>query len=226
MRIPPINKSTAAIAVVFMLFGSAMVATSGELHPPDGPVRPTGASLNDIFQSVNREAPSPTAVDPGMAAFPSGVGFMFMHTDNGEIPREGVFNAPTAVFGFSHDIRAPRDAASGLPTGRRQHKPITVTKPVDKSTPLLMNALVNGEVIDEVVIEMGSFPRGVDFPGEPVTYTLIDAQIVSVSPFTRGMAPDAVVFMEQVEIVYRTIVVSSLDGGITAQDDWETPQVD
>ena len=29
------------------------------------------------------------------------------------------------------------DSASGLPTGKRQHKPITVTKPVDKATPIL-----------------------------------------------------------------------------------------
>jgi len=28
-----------------------------------------------------------------------------------------------------------RDAASGLPTGKRQHKPVNVTKPKSKSTP-------------------------------------------------------------------------------------------
>ncbi len=31
----------------------------------------------------------------------------------------------------------PRDAASGLPTGKRQHKPISIAKPVDKATPML-----------------------------------------------------------------------------------------
>jgi len=226
MRHFKINRTSVAIAAAFLLSGGAMVASSGQLDPPEGPVRPTGASLNDVFLSVNQGTASPAAVNPGMAAFPGGVGFMFMHSSGDEVPRGGVFNAPTAVLGFSHNIRTTRDAASGLPTGRRQHKPVSVTKPIDKSTPLLMNALVNGEVIDEVVIEMGSFPRGIDFPGEPVTYTLIDARVVSVSPFTRGISPDAVVFMEQVEIEYRTIVVTSLDGGITAEDDWETPVVD
>lgn len=38
-----------------------------------------------------------------------------------------------------------RDAASGLPTGKRQHKPIQITKQVDKSSPLIMSALVNNE---------------------------------------------------------------------------------
>lgn len=34
-------------------------------------------------------------------------------------------------------INKSRDAASGLPTGKRMHKPINTTKPVDKSSPLL-----------------------------------------------------------------------------------------
>jgi hypothetical protein len=34
-------------------------------------------------------------------------------------------------------IVSPRDSASGLPTGKRQHKPIVITKELDKSSPLL-----------------------------------------------------------------------------------------
>ncbi len=34
------------------------------------------------------------------------------------------------------DIVSPRDAASGLPTGKRQHGSVTITKEWDKSTPL------------------------------------------------------------------------------------------
>jgi type VI secretion system secreted protein Hcp len=32
------------------------------------------------------------------------------------------------VIGYNHEVVSPRDAASGLPTGKRQHKPLTVTK--------------------------------------------------------------------------------------------------
>ena len=31
-------------------------------------------------------------------------------------------------------VKSPRDAASGLPTGKRQHKPVTFTKPLDKGS--------------------------------------------------------------------------------------------
>ena len=33
------------------------------------------------------------------------------------------------------NVVAPRDAASGLPTGKRQHKPVVVTKPLDNTAP-------------------------------------------------------------------------------------------
>ena len=38
---------------------------------------------------------------------------------------------------------SPRDAASGLPTGKRQHAPFKIRKRVDKATPLLAKALTN-----------------------------------------------------------------------------------
>lgn len=33
------------------------------------------------------------------------------------------------------------DAASGLATGKRQHKPVSISKPVDKATPILARAV-------------------------------------------------------------------------------------
>ena len=56
-----------------------------------------------------------------------------------------------AVIAVTHEIISPRDAASGLPTGKRMHKPFVITKVItkklDKSSPLLYNALVNNENI-------------------------------------------------------------------------------
>ena len=36
-----------------------------------------------------------------------------------------------------HEVVSPRDSASGLPTGKRQHNPMTITKEWDATTPLL-----------------------------------------------------------------------------------------
>jgi hypothetical protein len=35
-------------------------------------------------------------------------------------------------------VVAERDAASGLPTGKRMHKPLVITMEMDKATPTLM----------------------------------------------------------------------------------------
>lgn len=46
-----------------------------------------------------------------------------------------VTTAMLASFLFSGLCQA--DSASGLATGKRQHKPVTVSKPIDKATPKL-----------------------------------------------------------------------------------------
>jgi len=40
----------------------------------------------------------------------------------------------TCSITFEQEIVSPRDAASGLPTGKRQHKPITITQELDPGT--------------------------------------------------------------------------------------------
>src|SRR6266404_1793228 len=56
------------------------------------------------------------------------------------------------VIAVSHDVISPRDAASGLPTGKRMHKPFVITKELDTSSPLLYNILVTNENITEWVL--------------------------------------------------------------------------
>jgi len=43
----------------------------------------------------------------------------------------------SCVISFDQEIVSPRDAASGLPTGKRMHKPFVITKELDKSSPVL-----------------------------------------------------------------------------------------
>ena len=67
--------------------------------------------------------------------------------------KQGPFSqTPIDVSAVSHEIVSPRDAASGLPTGKRQHKPISITMEWGASTPLFLNALVNNENLTSVLI--------------------------------------------------------------------------
>jgi type VI secretion system secreted protein Hcp len=50
--------------------------------------------------------------------------------------------ATILVYAFDHDVHIPRDPQSGLPSGKRIHGPISVTKEFDKASPKLYQALV------------------------------------------------------------------------------------
>ncbi len=50
--------------------------------------------------------------------------------------------AISSSVSLSHSVVSPRDAASGLATGKRMHKPMAITKNLDKSSPQLFTLVV------------------------------------------------------------------------------------
>jgi type VI secretion system secreted protein Hcp len=54
---------------------------------------------------------------------------------------------------LTSQIATPFDQASGAVTGRRQHRPIVITKPLDQATPKLYDALIKNEVLTDVTIK-------------------------------------------------------------------------
>ena len=116
---------------------------------------------------------------------------------------------PIDVTAVSHEIVSPRDPASGLPTGKRQHKPI-----VDHdgngapSTPLFLNALTTNETLTSVLI--GLLRNG----KQVATIKLTNASRLAVRPARR--VRDAAVHVPEDQWTW-------VDGGISAQDDWEAP---
>ncbi len=121
------------------------------------------------------------------------------------------------VIAVSHEIVSPRDPQSGLPTGKRMHKPIVITKEIDKASPLLHNALVNNENIPEWELMVYDTVNGVEKP----TYTikLTNASIASIR-LVQGADGK---LQQEITFVYKKIEWTWVDGGITALDDWETP---
>ena len=129
------------------------------------------------------------------------------------------------VIAFEHEVVAPRDAASGLPTGKRQHKPITICKEVDKSTPLLASALYHNENIPTWTLRFWRPSRS----GQEVqfyTIELLNASIASIrSEMLNNKYPENMQHAEReyISFTYQKITQTFEDGGITAEDDWETP---
>jgi type VI secretion system secreted protein Hcp len=129
------------------------------------------------------------------------------------------------VIAVQHEVSSPRDPASGLPTGKRMHHPFVITKELDKSTPLLFNALCNNEGITEWELQHWQpSPTGVE--KQHYTVKLTNASIAWIrSIMPNNKHPELMKFAEYEEIgfTYQKIEWTWMDGGITAEDDWEAP---
>ena len=129
------------------------------------------------------------------------------------------------IIGTSHEVVSPRDAASGLPTGKRQHKPFNITKEVDKSSPLLYAVLVNNENVTEWKLQYWQ-PSASGREVQHYTVELVNASIASIRhEMLNNKYPENMQHKEREHIAfcYQKITWTWMDGGITAQDDWETP---
>ena len=129
------------------------------------------------------------------------------------------------VYAFGHNISQARDAASGLPTGKRRHRPLRVLKPVDRSTPLIAQALFDNENCTEVTIRFWRPARS----GKEIqfyTVTLTNASVVSVMPtMANNRVPENLQFpvWEAISFTYQTITLTQEIDNTSSQDSWETP---
>jgi type VI secretion system secreted protein Hcp len=148
---------------------------------------------------------------------------------NGGCTQKGRENL-IVVFSVNHEIVSPRDMASGLPTGKRQHKPLIITKAIDKSSPLLYNVLTTNENISEWELKFWT-PQlaaagGVGTEKQHYTIKLTNANIASIRFLmadNRNPELARLTEYEEVAFTYQKITWTWTDGGVTADDDWETP---
>ncbi len=120
------------------------------------------------------------------------------------------------VIAVSHEIVSPRDPASGLPTGKRMHKPFVIHKEWDSSTPQLLTALAKNEAIKE--IEFTFFESAGSGKVKLVRKaTLQNAKIKSIRklPTANGKPP-----MEEISFTYQKITWTDLNQ-VVGVDDWK-----
>jgi type VI secretion system secreted protein Hcp len=136
------------------------------------------------------------------------------------------------VIAVSHEIVSPRDPASGLPTGKRMHKPFVITKELDKSSPLLYNVLCNNENVPEWELQFWTpqikAATGTGAEVQHYTVKLKNANIASIAfRMANNKHPDLMKFAEYEEVAftYEQIDWTWNDGGLSATDSWEAPVV-
>jgi type VI secretion system secreted protein Hcp len=129
------------------------------------------------------------------------------------------------VHSFSNEILSPRDPQSGLPTGKRMHKPIFILKEVDRASPQLWEALVNNENLTQWELKFWSTSTT---GKEKQTYTieLVNASIASIReymPDNEDPAKANLPLLEEISFTYQKIEWTWMDPTVSASDDWETP---
>ena len=126
------------------------------------------------------------------------------------------------IKGFSHNISIPRDPQSGQPSGQRVHNPLVISKLIDKSSPLLYNALTKGETLTEVELKW----YRTSYAGKPEHYfslILEDAVIVNMDTYMdseEGQTKTQVAPLEKVSFAYRKITWRHETASTSGEDDW------
>jgi type VI secretion system secreted protein Hcp len=132
------------------------------------------------------------------------------------------------VIAASHDITTPPgDAASGMSTGKRMHKPFVITKEVDRSSVPLHQLQASNEDLREWELQFWTPQlKAASGTGAEVQYFTIKLTHASIASITMQMPnnkhPDLVKLnpFEDVAFSYQRIEWTWTDGAITASDDW------
>ena len=126
------------------------------------------------------------------------------------------------VQAFKINMMVPKDPQSGQPTGRRVHTGVTFTKVLDKSSPMIMQALATGEQIKNATFK---FFRTSSSGEQEHYYTieLEEALITDVTPwFPNCLDPanGSISHMEDVSMSYKLINETHEVAGTSGADSW------
>ncbi|KLU21464.1 type VI secretion protein [Caballeronia mineralivorans PML1(12)] len=129
------------------------------------------------------------------------------------------------VQAVEHRIEMPRDPQTGLPSGKRQHMGLEITKVVDKSSPKLLQALCRGERIKEATLE---FYR-INEKGQEEKYYTVQLEKASIVS-TRLWVPNCLepenkplTHMENFSFTYEKVIWTSVLDSIQSEDSWLAP---
>jgi type VI secretion system secreted protein Hcp len=149
----------------------------------------------------------------------------------GEIKGESAQRSPARTDSieclyYEQGAVSPRDAASGLPTGKRTYRQVVFRKRIDRSSPLLWQAMATNENLPEATFKFfrpTTSGLGLGVQEQFYTVKLTNASIASirdyvpstVDPTTASQPP-----MEEVTLTFQKIEWTFTTGGITSMDTW------
>jgi len=113
---------------------------------------------------------------------------------------------------FSMGVSVPR-AAGGQLAGKRQYEPLVITKPLDRSSVLLLKALTDNQVCE---CEFRFFRPGQ--AGADQHYYTVTLGNAYISAVHQRVPESGAGVVEEVEFTYEDITWTWVDGGLQHQD--------
>lgn len=128
------------------------------------------------------------------------------------------------VLFVTEEISVPFDTTTGQATGRRTHKPLTIVKELDSTSPQFFEAAVTNEVFKSVTCTFyRAFRNGNGATRAYFRVTLTNAAIVEYKDAGDGANGTAAGNeRERISFTYQRIELTDLDTNVTAADDWLT----
>lgn len=123
----------------------------------------------------------------------------------------GQIQVNTVEFG----VGTQADVTTGMATGKRVARPLVITKPLDKSSPLLHTSAVTNEALS-VTISYVMEGQG------HKAYATVALSNAMIRDFNIKSSFDGS-NVETISFTYTKIEFTWSDGGITSVDDWTSP---
>jgi len=125
----------------------------------------------------------------------------------------------------NHNVTVPTDPQSGQPAGQRVHKPFSFTCALNKSVPLMYNALASGEMLPDVEVKWyrtSSEGKQEHFFSTRLTDAII-VDIDLVMPHAQNPRNSDYTQLMKVSMAYRKIDWEHTTAGTSGTDDWRAP---
>ncbi|UUR72160.1 Hcp family type VI secretion system effector [Enterobacter asburiae] len=119
---------------------------------------------------------------------------------------------------FSHGVTIPVDPNLGKLTGTRVHRPITIIKEFDQTTPLLYRAVCEGRTMKKATIKMYRIlEAGIE--AEYFNIILENVKFTTVAPYLSPVGMSST-HLETLELRYEAITWKYTEGNIVYRDSW------
>jgi type VI secretion system Hcp family effector len=120
---------------------------------------------------------------------------------------------PVPITDFDADVIQPIDASTGAASGKRVHKPVTITRAIDALTPKLVPAAETNKPYAQLIVEL----QRTGAEGKPETYAKYTFGNVRIS-LVEDSGAGGSELSERLQLEYQSLEVQS--GTNVAQDQW------